>query len=141
MNSMKDRVGERFDPTTAGVTRFFKGEQKAVHAAAKTSLASMGFRVVRSGAAQGIIEAVSGLESDSSLRSSRQLRVKIFIDDIGAFTQVRASISEILEDSFNKGSALATEVPILNTPYYDIFFRGIEKQITPQEAPVSPSSP
>ena len=140
MSSVSDRMGERINARTAGVTRIFPGQQRDIHAAAKVAVAAIGFKITRAGAAQGHIEAISALQSENGLKGSRQLTMKVKMEQVGEGVQVRAAFSEIIEENFDKGPGMGTETPLLDTPLYEVFFRALEKQL-PAATPLVPTNP
>jgi hypothetical protein len=143
MSSVGDRMGERFHARSAGVTKVYAGQQRDVHAAAKTAVGTLGFKVTRSGAAQGTLEAMSSRQSENGLKGSRQVLLKVYLEQVGEGVQVRAAFSEVIEDDFNKGAGMGTETPLYDTPLYEVYFRAIEK-LLPESAlaaPVAPAAP
>ena len=110
-------------PTTS---RTFQGSQRAVFDAAMASLAKMQFRVTRSGAAAGRIEAVSGLAADASLRSTRQITMTVRINDLGDGTcEVAAVLKEAIEEDSVNQQGFVTQTELRDTPYYEVFFNGL----------------
>lgn len=142
MTSISDRMGERLSPSTAGVTKVFAGQQREVHAHAKQVVQDLGFRITRAGAAQGIIEAVNGVQADHGMRGSRQLSLKVNMTQYGEGVQVRIAISEIQESDSERHPGMGTETPMLDTPLYAAFFRALEKRLPKVDAAAgTPSVP
>lgn len=146
MSSVGERVSERFSPSTAGVTKLLPGSQAEVHAAARNAAKQIGFRVTKAGAVQGILEAMSGLQSDGGLRSSRQVLLRVRMEQVGEGVQVRVAFSEVIEDEYTKASSMGTETPLVDSPLYGAFFRAMEKQLPqsatqPFTAPATPPVP
>ncbi len=124
-NDFSTGVREKFTGPTY-VVRELSGDSRAVFEAARASVEQMGFRITRSGAAQGVVEGVSGLTSDDSLRGSRQRSVKVRLaSTVGGGTEVSVLFTEIIEDDFSKGSGTATETPLRNSPLYAALFERI----------------
>ena len=115
-------VREKFSGPTY-VVREFPGDSRAVFEAARTSIEQMGFRITRSGAAQGVVDGVGGLSSDDSLRGSNQRSVKVRLaPTVTGSTEVSVLFTEIIEDDFSKGAGTATETPLRSSPLYAALF-------------------
>jgi hypothetical protein len=124
-DSLPSGSGGRLGPAPA-TTRIFQGTSRAVYDAAKASLAKMEFRVTKGGPAAGRIEAVSGLKSDESLRSTRQITMSIHISDLGDGTcEVSAVLKEAIEEDSVERQGFVTQSTLRDTPYYEVFFSGL----------------
>ncbi|HTJ79589.1 MAG TPA: hypothetical protein VL357_11390 [Rariglobus sp.] len=111
-------------------TKVVTGDSKAVYEAALVSVDKLGFRVVGGGAAQGRIEALSGLSASDSLKGTRQLAMKVKLSPVASGgIEAAVLITEQVEDDFNKGAGQATETTLRNTPLYDVFFRSFEEAL------------
>lgn len=129
MSSAAGSVKERWGLRNNGRARIVPADQRSVFDASLAAVKKMGFNVTRSGAAQGKIDAVGGLQTDNSLRSSRQVTVKVRIDEKGDGCEVRLFLSEVIEDDYNKGAGMGTETPLADTPLYEVFFREVERGV------------
>ncbi|MFA5266133.1 MAG: hypothetical protein WC378_20105 [Opitutaceae bacterium] len=129
MQSAAGSVKERWAARDTGKVRILPAEPKVVFEAARASIESMGFRITRSGAAQGRIDAVNGLQSDDSLRSSRQIVMKVRITRLGSGTELRAFLTEVIEDNSSTRTGMATETPLIDTPLYEVFFRQVTQTV------------
>ncbi len=69
-------VREKFTGPTYTV-RAFTGETQPIFDAARVSAEQLGFRITRAGATQGVIEGVSGIDSDDRLRGSRPRTIMV----------------------------------------------------------------
>lgn len=115
-------VKEKFSGPTYE-RRVFSGESGAVFESAKAVVTDMGFRITRAGAAQGVIEAVSGISSDDRLRGSRQRTIKVrFSSATDSGVEVAVLFTEIVEDDFNKGAGLGAESSLRGSALYPAFF-------------------
>jgi len=124
-DSLPGGSGGRPGPAPA-TSRVFQGDPRAVYDAAKVSLAKMDFRVTGGGPAAGRIEAVSGLSSDESLRSTRQITMSIRISDLGDGTcEVSAVLKEAIEEDSVERQGFVTQTTLRDTPYYEVFFNGL----------------
>jgi len=86
----------------------------------------MQFRVIRGGPAQGKIEAVSGLSTSDSLKSTRQISIVIHISPAGSEgTEVSVDLKEAIEEDSQNRQGFATETKLRDTPYYEVFFNGL----------------
>ena len=122
-------VREKFSGPTYE-RRVVEGESTVVFEAARAQANVMGFRITRAGAAQGVIEGVSGIVSDDALRGSRQRTIKVRLTAAtGGEVEVAVLFTEIVEDDFNKGAGLGTEAPLRGHPLYAVFFEGLGQAI------------
>ena len=122
-------VREKFSGPTYE-RRIFAGESGAVFESAKAVVTDMGFRITRAGAAQGVIEGVSGISSDDRLRGSRQRTIKVRLGSASeGGVEVAVLFTEIVEDDFNKGAGLGTEASLRGHPLYAVFFEGLTQAL------------
>jgi hypothetical protein len=110
-------------------TRTFQSDPRSVYDAALVSLARMEFRVTKGGAAQGRIEAVSGLSKTDNLRGSRQITISVHISAFGDSSEVSAELKEVIEEDSNDRPGFATSSKLRDTPYYDVFFNGLAQAL------------
>ncbi|HRP04362.1 MAG TPA: hypothetical protein PLV87_05580, partial [Opitutaceae bacterium] len=103
-------------------TRVFAGTQRDVFEAARASVAGMGFKITRSGPAQGVIEAFNALSTGETLKTTQQLRLQVRISPVAEGCEVAALFTQMLENDFNKGRGQATENAVKNTSLYDVLF-------------------
>ena len=122
-------VRERVAARTAPHTHLFTAESRELYAATRSAIDAMGFRFLRGGPAQGEIDAISGLSSDNALRMTRQLSMKVRLVAVPGGTEARVTLSEIIEDDFNKGAGHATESPLRDTALYEVLFHHIEQAL------------
>ena len=122
-------VRERIAARTAPHTHVYTAESRVVYAATRSAIDAMGFSFVRGGPAQGEIDAIGGLSSDNSLRMTRQISMKVRLVAVPGGTEARVTLSEVIEDDFNKGAGHGTESPLRDTPLYEVLFRYIEKAL------------
>jgi hypothetical protein len=122
-------VRERLAARTAPHTHMFAAESRTLYAAARSAIDAMGFSFLRGGPAQGEIDAISGLSSDNSLRTTRQITMKVRLVAVPGGTEARVTLSEVIEDDFNKGAGHGTESPLRDTPLYEVLFRHIEQAL------------
>lgn len=117
--------GGRLGPAPAK-SRTFQADPRAVYEAARVSLAKMEFRVTGGGPAQGRITAVSGLSTSDSLRGTRQISIAVRIAPTGdGSSDVSAELKEAIEEDSERKPGFATETPLRDTPYYEVFFNGL----------------
>lgn len=104
--------------------RVFDATGEAVFDAALARTRDMGFRVTRSGQAQGVIEGVSGIVSDDTLRGSRQRTIKVKLSPVAAGgVEVAVLFTEIVEDEFGKGAG--SESSMRGDALYAVFYDGL----------------
>lgn len=136
MSEATTSVREKFAERNAPQTRSYPAAQRAVFDAAKVAAEQMGYRVTRSGASQGVLEAVSGVRlGDAGVGSSRQLSLKVKLDPaLDGGTTVAVRITEISEaDSSNK-AGMAIERPLKDTPQYEVFFQRVDAALKAEPA-------
>ncbi|CAM3109634.1 hypothetical protein [Rariglobus hedericola] len=122
-------VREKFSGPSYKV-RVFTGESRAVFDAAVATAGQLGFRITRSGAAQGVIEGVSGLASDAALRGTRQRTIKVRLETTAdGSIEVGVLFTEVVEDDFNKGAGQGTETSLRDHPLYESFWAGMSSQL------------
>jgi len=118
-----ERMRDKFGPAPSKV-RIYEADQSRTYAAAMDVVDQLGFRVLRGGAAQGRIDAVSALRSDDAFRGSRQLDMKIRLNPtLDGGTEVRVTLTELIQDDYNKSSGMGMAVPLREMPVYAVFFR------------------
>ncbi|MEO5960467.1 MAG: hypothetical protein ABIZ49_09095 [Opitutaceae bacterium] len=93
----------------------------------------MGYRFVRGGAAQGELEAVNALATEGSMRSARQIAMKVRLHGIDEkTTEVNVRLTEIIEADSPGRTGIATESPLRDTPQYEVFFRSVQEALDAQ---------
>ena len=122
-------VREKFDGPTYR-TKVFAADERVVYDAARQAVDKLGFRFVSGGAAQGRIQALSGLTASDSLQGARQLSMTVKLGPVAAGTEVAVLITEQVEDDFNKGAGQATETTLRESPLYEVFYREIAQGLT-----------
>jgi len=110
---------------------------RVVYEAARVALGEMGFRLVHGGAAQGELDAISGVsgsDAANSGNSARQisLKVRLHVASDGA-TEAKVWLKEIIEADSANHAGTATETPLRDTPLYDTFFRNLQRAIEAQK--------
>lgn len=116
-------------------TRVFAGTQRDVFEAARASVAGMGYKITRSGAAQGVIEAFNALSTGETLKTTQQLRLQVRISPVAEGCEVAALFTQMLENDFNKGRGQATENAVKNTSLYDVLFGRIAGNLPKPPSP------
>lgn len=124
-DSLPNQPGGRVGPPPE-TSRAYQADQRAVYGAALVALAQMDFRVTGGGPAQGKITAVSGLRSNMNMQTTRQITLKAEITPSGdGGSVVNVELKEALEEDTENRLGFATERPLLDTPYYQVFLNGI----------------
>lgn len=136
MSDATTSVREKFAERNAPQTRSYPAAQRPVFDAAKVAAEQMGYRITRSGASQGIVEAVSGVRlGDGGVGSSRQLSMKVKLDpSLDGGTTVSVRITEISESDSSNKAGLATERPLKDTPQYEVFFQRVDAALKAEPA-------
>ena len=133
-DSMPGEVHGRLGPAPE-TTRTFQADPRSVYDAARVALARMEFRVTGGGPAQGRIEAVSGLSKKDSLQGTRQISMSFRIIALSeGGSEVSVTLKEVIEEDSTDRPGFATETPLRDTPYYEVFFGGVAQALaTPQK--------
>lgn len=122
-SSVREKIAAREQPRT----HTYKAPQRATYDAARTAIDQMGFRFIRGGAAQGELEAVSGVSSSDTLRSSRQITLKLRLNSsLDGGTEAALLLAEVIESDSSGRAGLGTSAPLRDTPLYEVFFRNVQ---------------
>jgi hypothetical protein len=129
--SVREKLAARDQPQTHVYPEV---APRAVYEAARVAIGEMDFRVLRGGAAQGELDAISGVASGDTPHSARQISLKVRLHaTLDGGTEVQAWMKEVIEaDSANRAGT-ATETPLRDTPLYDTFFRNLQRAIEAQK--------
>ena len=108
----------------------YKAAQRPTYDAARLAVDQMGFRFIRGGAAQGELEAVSGLSSSDTLGSSRQYTLKLRLNPtLDGGTEASLWLSEVIESDSRGRAGQGTSAALRDTPLYEVFFRNVQLAI------------
>jgi hypothetical protein len=132
-----ETVGERmqgkFGPLPSQ-TETYEADKMRSFEAARTVLTQLGFRIVRGGAAQGRLDAVSSIRTDDHFRGSRQLELRVRFDPtVDGGTNVQVVIMELIEDDTTKSSGMGVAAPLKDSAVYKIFFRSLREALGESE--------
>lgn len=123
--AVRERVASRDESRV----RTYAGDVRDTYEAVRTATQQMGYRVIRGGAAQGMLEAVSRINRVEGT-GSRQLGLKARLEpNPEGGTQVVVRITEIIEADPSNRPGQATETPLRDTPQYEVFFRAVEQAL------------
>jgi hypothetical protein len=123
-------VREKFAAREEGRTKNFPVPSRVAYEAVRVAANQMGYRFLRGGAAQGELEAVNGVSSGDSLRSARQISMKVRLHAADEkSTDVTLRLTEVLEGDSSGRAGQATESPLRDTPQYEVFFREVQKAL------------
>jgi len=125
---------ERIAAREGGRTRSFAAPTRETYQAVRQAAELMGYRILRGGAAQGYLEAVSGVGRGDTNRSARQLVMKVELRrNLDEGTDVNIRLTEVIETESSSRAALATETPLQGTPQYEVFFRNVQQALEAQK--------
>ena len=130
-DSIREKIAARDQPQV----KVYPGvATRSVYEATRVAIGQMDFRYLRGGAAQGEVDAISGVSLGDRPGSSQQISLKVRLHatpDGG--TEAKVWLKEIIEaDSVNRAGT-ATETPLRDTPLYDTFFRNLQRAIDAQK--------
>jgi hypothetical protein len=121
--------------------RVFAADEKATYAAARAALEPMGFTFEHGGPAQREIDALSHVSGGDEPATARQFTLKAKFEPSldGTTTEVSVKMDEIDEEDTGRNLSRATEVPLTDTPLYEVFFNEIQKKL--KHPPAARQSP
>lgn len=109
-----------------------EADERAAYEAARAALANFGFRQTKGGPAQGFLEALSQVDPSGPNGLARQttLRVRIGVSTrVPNGTEVSALFSSVEETPMRDAKGMATEVPLRESPLYEVFFRYLDSNL------------
>lgn len=103
---------------------------RATFDAVKASATIMGYRMVRGGPAQGLLEALSDVRTSDTVQSARQIRLQVRVTGSDNQSLVSALFTEVQEGDFSKESdTLTTERALRDTSLYDVLFAHVDQTV------------
>ena len=115
-------------------SQVFAADERTTYAAARAALGELGFGYMRGGPAQGVIEALSAVQTggnDASLASARQLQIEAhFSPAADGGTQVDVVMHELEQSDLNQNPGMGTSVWLNDSPVYEEFFNAIGRHLT-----------
>ncbi len=124
---------EKFAERSAPMIKTFSAPQRDVYEAVRTAAGQLGYRFFRGGAAQGEYEGLTQVRAGETMGTARQRSMKIKLSRaLDGGTDVAVRITEIIEADSSNRAGVATESPLRDTPHYEVFFRQLERALTPQ---------
>jgi hypothetical protein len=134
-SDVSEDLGKALGPREAPKTRTFQADQRATFMAVKAAVAEMGYRAGKGGPAEGTLEALSPIQTGEDVGTSRQVRIRVELEPAAETgTDVTVSMTEIEEDENTNTPAMPTEVPLRDTPLYEVFFRNVQQALTAPKA-------
>jgi hypothetical protein len=123
-------VRTRLAPRQNAQTRTYAAAPRAAYDAAIRVAKDMGYRITKSGPAEGVIEGLSGVDVADSPGSARQVTLTVHLrPSVDGGTEVTASFEEIYEADSSRQPGIATEAPLRGTPQYEVFFRSLQEAL------------
>jgi len=127
-SGMREKFAERSAPTT----KTLSAPQRQVYDAVRVAAGQLGYRFVRGGAAQGEYEGVTGVRAGETMGTARQRSMKVSLGRaLDGGTEVAVRITEIIEADSSNRAGVATESPLRDPAYYEVFFRQVERALSP----------
>lgn len=132
-SGVRQKLAAREEPRE----RAFGSAPRLTYEAVRAAAAQMGYRFVRGGPAQGEFEAVTAVGEGERSGSSRQLSMKVRLRPSldGKGTDLTLRISEIVESDSSNRQGMATEVPLRDSPQYEVFFRRVQQALDAAKPP------
>jgi hypothetical protein len=113
-------------------SRVFAADQRTTYAAARAALDDMGFGFARGGPAQGMLEALSSVQTGegASLSGARQLQLEAhFSSAADGGTQVDVVMHELIQSDLNQQPGMGTSTLLRDSPVYEDFFNAIGRHL------------
>lgn len=124
--SVREKLAAREQPRT----QVYAAAPRAAYEAARMAVAQMDFRFLRGGPATGELDAISGLSTGDSRRSTRQISLKLRLHaTLDGGTEASVLLEEINEADSTSHAGFATATPLRDTPLYDTFFRSLQRAL------------
>lgn len=131
-------VRDKFAERNAPHLKTFPAPQREVYEAVRTAAGQLGYRFVRGGAAQGEYEGISSVRAGETVGTARQRTIKVKLERaLDGGTEVAVRVNEINEADSSNRAGLATESPLRDPTYYDVFFGQVERSLPTPNKPVN----
>ena len=132
VSDMREKLSSREQPRK----HVYAADPRATYEAARRASEQMGYRFVRGGAAQGELEAISGIATSDSMKSSHQIAMTVKLEaNLDGGTEMSLWFKEILEGDSARRAGQATATALRDTPQYEVFFRTVQQGL---DAPKKP---
>lgn len=137
-----DSVRSRLAARDEGKVRDFAAPPRVVYETLRQAATQMGYRYVRGGPAQGEFDAVSGVRAGETHGSARQIVMKVRLRPTldGAGTEATVKLTEVIESDSSNRAGQAVEVPLRDTPQYQVLFERISQLLPASATPAEPRS-
>ena len=123
-------IREKFVAREQPRTRGYAADPRTTYEAARRAAEQMGYRYIRGGPAQGELEAISGIGSNDTLRSARQISMNVRLAaTLEGGTEVSLMLKEIIEADSVQRAGQATSTTLRDTPQYEVFFRNVQQAL------------
>ncbi len=117
-------------PREAPQSRTYPADQKATYNAARAVIGRMGYQVVKGGAAQGELTALSSVAHGDGQGGGRQISLRLKLTPgVDNGTDMEVSLTEILEADSSGQQGLSTQTPLLDTPLYEKIFKDVQQEL------------
>lgn len=129
-------AGEKLGVREPPHTHVYSAEPRPTYDAARRAAEQMGYRFVRGGPAQGELEAISGIATNDTMGSARQIALTVKLTPApGGGTELSLSLKEITEADSTLRAGQATSTTMRDTPQYEVYFRTVQQAL---DAPKKP---
>jgi hypothetical protein len=110
----------------------FAADERTTYTAARAALDEMGYGYVRGGPAQGVMEALSSVQTggEGSMNGGRQLQIEAhFSSAADGGTQVDVVMHELVQSDLNQHPGMGTSTLLRDSPVYEEFFAAIGRHL------------
>jgi hypothetical protein len=128
----RDKFAAREQPRTHA----YAADPRATYEAARKAADQMGYRFVRGGPAQGELEAISGLSTNDTMRSTHQISLHVKLNAaLEGGTELSLLLRELIEADSVRRAGQATVTALRDTPQYEVFFRTVQQILDASKKP------
>jgi hypothetical protein len=131
-DSVSEQLSAPFVPPQPK-THVFAADERATYAAARAALGDIGFGFSRGGPAQGVLEALSGVQTEGEegyLNGASQLQLEAHFSSaaVGG-TEVDVVMHEIVQNDMNQHPGMGTSTVLRDSPVCEEFFQAIGRRL------------
>jgi|SRR5208283_579868 len=112
--------------------RTVDGDLPQVYAVARQTMENLGYQFAGGTLSEGRLEGLSRIEGGDSFQSSQQRSISIRLAVLdGGRVELQVQMKIIVEEDDSRSAMPATETPVRDPAAYEVFFKEVERQLTP----------
>ena len=131
LSDFRDTVAQKWAARQPPHVQIFAADARATYAAARQALGPLHFQFERGGAAQGELEALSGIGAPNDpVQGARQVELTVHLAPATGTegTEVQVWLREIVEEDV-KGGSRTSRTPVRTDALYQAFFREVQQAL------------